>query len=179
MLFEIEDERRRIDALLAAVGDGPNRLVGLALGALGHRNVVAVVHRRGLALGADADGADEVEPKAREIDDVVFGQALLVEVRVDEAKATEAPLGSTQSSEIRQVELGRIANDDVVDLAASRDKHADLPARLVADLRHRFGELGCEQFVEGHAAPIEALKGVGFRWAEARCIAVKGQCLRA
>jgi hypothetical protein len=51
---------------------------------------------------------------------------------VHEAKAAEATLRSAEAADVREHELARVADDDVVDLTRAMDERADLATGLDA-----------------------------------------------
>jgi len=174
-LFELGDERRGIDRVLAAVGDRSERRVGRVAPALSHGHVVPVVHGARLAIAAQAHRAHEIEAQAREIDDVVARQALVVEVRVDQPQAAEATFGGTRAADVGEHELGRVADDDPLHLTVAVDEHAHLPTGRRGHLGHRACELGREESIERDPSAVEALERVDVGGRETGCIAVDRQ----
>ena len=57
-------------------------------------------------------------------------------MRVNASKTAKTFGRSTRASEIRHLDLLRIPNHDVLDLAFAIDEHTDLTSGLERDLRH-------------------------------------------
>ena len=184
-------------AVLAPVGGGdpaPAAVLGLErgdeLGEVGDRGVgrlgrqlaprpvggavdqqVADVEPAGAAAGVDADGAHQVEAEQREVGEVVAGQRLAAEVGVDQAQAAEAAGGAAQTADVGQHDLGRIADEDVRDLAAAIDQHADLAKHRRRDLGEEVGELGAHHLRRCDAPAIDSLERLQLAGLQARGVA--------
>ena len=89
--------------------------------------------------------------------------------------AAEAPLGGAQAADVRQHQLRRVADDDVVDLARAVHERADLPPGLVGRVGERLDQLGRGDALEGDPAPVDALEGLGGAGREAGGVAVDFQ----
>ncbi len=140
-------------------GDGADSAVrrGALVGGVGG-DVVGPGNGAGLAGGGELDGGDEVEAQPDEVDQVVAGQRLAVQVGVDEAQAAEAAFGGAQAADVREHELRGVAHDDGVDLAGPVDEDADLASRLERHGGESSRELGGREIVGGDAAAVEALE---------------------
>ena len=82
-----------------------------------------------------------VEAEADQVDEVVAGERLVEEVGVDEPEGAEAAGGGAEAADVREHQLGGVADDDVVDLARAMHEGADLPALKGRNFRigHRLG----------------------------------------
>ena len=138
-----------------------------------HGHVVRKVERARLALGAQLDGRDEVEPQPHEIDEIVARERLVVEVRVHEAERAEAPRRRAEAADVGQHELGRVADDHELDLARAMHERADLPPRFARGLGERPHELRRRDLRERDAPPVDALEELRRLRAEARRVAVE------
>jgi hypothetical protein len=88
----------------------------------------------------DLDRSDEVELQLGEVGEVVLGQSLPTDMRVDEPHTPQAGTPGPLPPEVGQEQALVVAHDDVLDTTAPVDDHADLPPQLDGYL----GEEGCE-----------------------------------
>src|SRR6187549_1820899 len=79
-------------------------------------------------------------------------------MRVNEAEPAETSLRRAETSDVREHQLARIADDDVVDLTRSMDQHPDLAARLDARGDERTRELGRRDVGRGNAPAVDPLE---------------------
>ena len=115
---------------------------------------------RGLPSGASWTAATRSSRRRTEIDEVVARERFAVQVRVHQPQRRETPLGGAQAPDVREDQLGRVAHDDVVDLARAVDERAHLPARLPRRLAERAQELGRRHPLERDLAPVNVLEGL-------------------
>ncbi len=180
LFLETEDELLGVH-VEALIGEWPDRAVGrlarvAAPAFLGRltgrrRDAMPVVDPgRRARRRVETDRGDQVEPQPRQVDDVIAGQRLIAQMRVDQAQTAKSSRAPTQTADVGEQELRRVTDDDVVDVPRAIDEHSDLPTGRVRDLRERTGELVGGQLVERDAAPIDALKGLRLGRAQARCV---------
>jgi hypothetical protein len=101
---------------------------------------------------------DQVEPQSHEVDEIVARQRLASKVRVDQPQPAEPAFRRAQAPDVRQNELRRIADDDVVDLSRTVNEDADLPPGLERDRSERSRQLGGGDVVGRNATPVQALE---------------------
>lgn len=130
-----------------------------AFGVLGQQ--VGVVHIARGAVRAHADGGDQVEAQARQVEQVVVGERLVAKVRVHEAQRAEASAGGAEAADVGEGQARGVADDDVLDGAAAVDQHADLAAGGEGGVEEGARELGREDPIGGDAAAEDALDGAG------------------
>jgi hypothetical protein len=124
----------------------------------------------------DPDGGHQVEAKKREVDEVVAGQSFVAQVRVNETQTAEATPARSQTPELGQHELGRIADEDVLDLAATGDQHADLALNFARDGAELGGHFRGSHLFGKRAPTKETFEGFDFARFEARD--VTGHCIQ-
>ena len=124
------------------------------------------------AVGLRVDGRDEVEAQAREVDEVVVGQRLAAQVRVYESQPAKPPIRRAEAAHVREHELVRIADDDVLDRAAAMHQHAHLPPGGGGGFGEGLREFGREDAVRGDAPTVDALERALVTGGEARGVAV-------
>src|SRR5262249_16969929 len=141
----------------------PVRAVGAVL-APGRRAGGPLGDGAGAPAALDANRCDQVEPEEREVGEVVLRQRLAAEVGVDEPEAAEAAARRTEAADVGKDELGRVPDDDVLDLTAAIDEDADLTRDLGRALAEKRRELGPDDVRRNHAPAIDALQhspGIG------------------
>jgi hypothetical protein len=79
-------------------------------------------------------------------------------MRVHEAEAAETTFGRAKAADVREHQLSRVSDDDVIDLARAMDERADLTPGLDARRDERARQLRGRNVVERDAAPINALE---------------------
>src|SRR5262245_43227636 len=79
---------------------------------------------------------------------------------VHQAKAAQPSNARTLPSEIRQRDLPRVADDDVLDLPTSIDQHADLSPDSRGALGEGAGELRARHPVRRYTPPVQPLEGI-------------------
>ena len=124
-----------------------------------------------LATGADRDRRHQVEAEERQVGEIVLGQRLAAQVRVDQAQPAEAPRAAAQTSDVRQHQLRCVPHDDVLDRTSPVDQDPDLAVELRRDLAHGGGELVRNHLTRRHAPPVDALQRLDLAGLEALCIA--------
>jgi hypothetical protein len=132
---------------------------------------VADVQLAGAAASVDHDGGDQIEAQQREVGEVVAGEGLAAQVGVDQAQAAEAAGGAAQTADVGQGDLRRVADEDVGDLAAPIDQHADLTVHRRRDLGEVAGQLGADHLGRGDPPPVDPLERLELARLEARDVA--------
>src|SRR5262249_7205474 len=106
-------------------------------------------------------------------DDIVAGERLAMQVRVHQPKAAKPPLCGAKPADIRKNQLGRIADDDVVDLTGSVHERTDLPAGLLRSLRQPADELRGRDLLERNAARMDSFESLGGAGGQAGRVSVE------
>jgi hypothetical protein len=125
-------------------------------------------------IGLHADRRHEIEAQQREVDEVVAREGLVAQVRVHEAQAAEAPAAGAEAPDLGQVQAGRVAHEDVLDVAAPPDEEADLPLDLARQLTQVRRELRRRDLAREQAPPVDALERVQLAGREARRVSRYG-----
>jgi hypothetical protein len=115
---------------------------------------------------------DQVEPQSHEVDEIVARQRLASKVRVDQPQTAEPAFRRAQAPDVRENELRRIANDDVVDLSGPVNENTDLPPGLERNRSERSRQLGGGDVVGRNTTPVEALEGAQSRRRQAVRVSV-------
>ena len=92
-------------------------------------------HDPGKSVVERFDGGHRVEPKKREIREIVPGQRLLRKMRVQTAKAAKATFGDPEAFQIGEDDLLGATNNDPLDLTFPVHENTDLAADLPRDFR--------------------------------------------
>ena len=90
-----------------------------------------------------------------------------------EPQAAQAQLPSARAAHVGQLDLAGVAHDDVLDLAAAVEQHADLAADLPRRLAQVTGQLRRAQLARLHAAAVGREESTGLARLEARRVAVQ------
>ena len=90
---------------------------------------------------------------------------------VQTAKTPEAPLGHTETLQIRKHDLAGIADDDPFDFALTVDQDADLPPYLPRDLGYLPGEVMGDELTCRDSALVELLQPLALLSLQARDVA--------
>ena len=114
------------------------------------------MERDGSTLGGDRDGATEVEAQPHEVGDVIFGEALTLEVGVHEAHATEAVTPAARSAEVGDKQLLGVSDDHVPHAPASVEGDAELAVELSRELTEAERQRLRDDLARVHFALIEA-----------------------
>ena len=77
-------------------------------------------------------------------------------MRMDAAKTAITVLRHTSTAEVRHLDLFRVADHHVFDLALPIQKNADLAARLERDLGHLPGKFGRDNIRRRYASSAKA-----------------------
>ena len=114
----------------------------------------------------------------RQVDQVISAQGLVPKVTVYQTEATKPASACAHATHVRQHELRRVAENDVVHHAAPIDQNPDLPAGCVRDAHQCARELWSREPIKWNLVPIDPLKRLCFRRAESARVAVNLQrCL--
>lgn len=119
-----------------------------------------VVHGPGKAIFQDLDRRDEVQAQQSEVGEIIIIQRLMIEVRVDEAKAREAVASTPVRAEIGQVDGARVAHEDVFNVAAAVKQDADLALDLGGEFGQGAGKLGADDALRGRLARGQLLQAL-------------------
>ena len=179
LVFERLDRRLEIEVeLVDGSGANPDKRI------LGRLVVVAGRQDRRVEVGGlDAPGQPavanlhhrhEVEPQQCQVVEIVEAEGLSLEMSVHESKAAEAPGSTAQTTDVGKHEPARVADDDVADRSVASDQNAHLAAELFGDLGEMTGELGGDDFVRRHTAPVRSLESALLRGLDALDVAVDG-----
>jgi hypothetical protein len=107
--------------------------------------------------GIDFDGSHQIEAEEREVVQIVLRQLLAAQVRVDAAKPAEAVGGDALAAEVGQLDLFRVADHDVLDVALAINQRADLPPGLVREFGELAREFGRDDPLRRNAPRVELL----------------------
>ena len=118
-------------------------LVQLALQVPGHQRRDVDLARQ--PVRARLHRGHGVQPQEHEVGEVVAGERLVLEVRVDEAQAAQAGMAGAGAADVRQGELPRVSHDDVLHLAAPVEQDAQLPPRFPRQFGEMARQLGRDQ----------------------------------
>ncbi len=121
---------------------------------------------------ADADRHHGVEPQQRKVGQVVPGQPLVCEMRLQEAQTAQAAATGAQTAPVRELRPRWTADHDVLDGPRPVDEHADLTTDLARELGQLARQLVRDEAVCAEAPPEQALKGLDLAGFEAVGIAV-------
>jgi hypothetical protein len=107
------------------------------------------------ALRVDRDRGDEIEAQQGEVRKIVLREQFAVEVRVHEADTPKTRDARARSLDVRDLDRRRVADDDLVYVAAPIDENSDLPTDLVRDLGELARELLRNDAVRRDSAIVE------------------------
>jgi hypothetical protein len=155
-----------------AVGERAGNLVG-ATSIVACRHVVRPGERTRFALGRQQDGRDQIEPQARQIDEVVARQGLAEQMGMHQPQRAEATFGGAQAADVRQHHRGGVADDDAIDVAGAVNERAHLAPRLTRRLGQRTHELGRDDAIVRHPATVNPLERADRARGEPRLVPVK------
>ena len=150
LLFQRDGLRQRIEIerMDALCGNLPVEVARAGV----ERQERRQVHLAGQAVLARDDGGNGIEPQQHEVGEVVAGERLVLEMRVHQAETAQAQLAGAGAADVGQNELASVADDDVLDLAAAVEQHAELSPDLARQFRQMPGELGRNQLSLLHSA---------------------------
>ena len=114
------------------------------------------------------DRGDQVEPEQREVDQVVARERLAAQVRVHQAQAAEAAAAGADAAEVGQHDARGVADDDVLDVAAPIDEHADLAIDLARALAQERRQLARRRSPSAAPAAGTSAPARASRWASGR-----------
>ena len=175
--------RRRAGELVLEVADPAaefdveiRRMTGRELG---RRAPVGIgrTERRGVGerrqpVVAHPDRYDRIEPQQREVGQIVPGQTFVGQMGLDQAQASQASATRAQATPVRELRVGRAADQDVLDGPRPVEKHPHLPSDLPRQLGQLPGELVRDEAVCVESSPDQALEGLDLAGFEAVGIAV-------
>ncbi len=102
------------------------------------------------AGGEGLDHRHQVQAEEREVVQVILGERLAFEVRMDEPQAPEAAEAPPQAADVREGQALGVSHDDVLDRAVAREEHPHLALELPGDLGQVPGELQGNHLLGGH-----------------------------
>ena len=114
------------------------------------------MERDGSPLRRESDGATEVKAQPHEVGNVIFGEALALEVSVHEAHATEAVTPTARSAEVRDEQLLGVSDDHVPHAPAAVEGDAELAVELSRELTEAERQRLRDDLARVHFALIEA-----------------------
>jgi hypothetical protein len=94
---------------------------------------------------------------------------------VHEADATKTAVARTATAQVRQEQLLRLADDDVLDASATVERDADLAPGLVRELAQAGGQRRGDDAVCGDLAVVEPFEAMLLAGLEAGGVAVEFQ----
>ena len=130
------------------------------------------LHPSGEAALQHLDHGDQIEAQEREVVEVVPGQRLAFEMRVDQAQAAEAADAAAQAADVGKGQAVGVAHDDVADGPLAAEQHADLAVELAGDFGEVPGELGGDHLTGVDPAAVGALQGADLGRFDAADVAV-------
>lgn len=83
------------------------------------------------SLGPHTDCSDQIKTKQREVGQVIMGERLIAEVRMDEPDASQRPSTETESRQVGEHQLPPASHNHLLDGPASGDQEADLAPDFV------------------------------------------------
>ena len=115
-------------------------------------------HSRQTILSIHLNDRHQVQSQQRKVRQIVLCQLFAEQMRVNTAQSPKSVFRHAGAAKVRHLDLLRGADHDVFDLALAIEQHADLPARLMAQLGHLPGKLrrddrirrdtSCRQFLD-------------------------------
>jgi len=158
LLLERSDLRAEVELEgVDAPGLDPAKGLGMALGE-GGRGDHGDLDATWEAVRARVDHGHQVETQQGQVVQVVGRERLAPQVGVDQPQAAEAPHAASQAPDVREGEVGRVADDDAADQAVPAEQHTDLPADLAGDLGEVSRQLGRDHVLSGYSAAVRALE---------------------
>ena len=174
LLFQRADELEKIRptvALQLVHADGVERGPLLVLGV--GRKQVPDLDRPQRAVRLHQYGCHQIEAQLREIEVVVAGEPLLLEVRMNQPHAAKTSRSGAPRAQIRQEQFVRVTDDDLADVALAIDEDAHLARELVTALTQESRQLGRDDGSGIDAAPPDALEHLFLAAGEAVDVACK------
>ena len=153
----VEGAEKFAQADLAVLrGDWRPDLVGFA-GRI-RREDVRRIQMAWLAVGAHAEGRDQVQAQERQVGQVVLTQRFVAQMRVDQPNAAERLPAEAIVREVGQDDLSVVPDDDVLDHAPTIDEQADLAPDLAGEPCAEPGQLPGDDGIFGHPAAVDMLQ---------------------
>jgi hypothetical protein len=119
----------------------------------------------------DLNRSHEIQPKQREVGEIVLRQLFAAKVGVKAPQTTETLLGQPPASLRRQDDPRRIADDDVLDVAASIDENTNLTPDLRGYFGQVTGELRRDDLSWRDATLVNLLEPSYLIWLQSLCLA--------
>ena len=132
-----------------------------------------------LAAVVDLDHRHQVEAQQRQVGEVVAAEAFAAQVGVHQAQAAETADAAAQAADVGNLDLVRVADDDVAHRAFAGEQHADLAAEVGGERRQVAGELQGDHLLRLDAAPEGALEGAPLGGLDALQVTVDVGCDRS
>jgi len=112
----------------------------------------------GPAFVVHADGSHQVQAQKSQVDQIVAAQRLIAKVRVHQAQPSKSSVTSAQATDLRQQDLRRISDEDVLDSALTGNEHSDLAPDRVRNLAEKTAQLRRDDIVRAGPPPIDTFE---------------------